>query len=46
MTEKIEWIKTHCSRMDHGGCGILVGVRNGRIVEIKGDADGFLNQGY
>jgi anaerobic selenocysteine-containing dehydrogenase len=46
MAEKIEWIKTHCSRMDHGGCGILVGVRNGRIVEIKGDADGFLNQGY
>jgi len=46
MTEKIEWIKTHCSRMDHGGCGILVGVCNGRIVEIKGDADGFLNQGY
>ncbi len=32
--------------MDHGGCGILVGVCNGRIVEIKGDADGFLNQGY
>lgn len=46
MTEKIEWIKTHCSRMDHGGCGILVGVCNGRIVDIKGDADGFLNQGY
>ncbi len=46
MTEKIEWIKTHCSRMDHGGCSILVGVCNGRIVEIKGDADGFLNQGY
>ncbi len=21
MAEKIEWIKTHCSCMDHGGCG-------------------------
>lgn len=46
MTEKFEWIQTHCSRMDHGGCSILAGVCNGRIVEIKGDRNGFLNQGY
>ncbi len=46
MTETIKWFKTHCSRMDHGGCAISVGVRNGRIVQIKGDPDGFLNQGY
>ncbi len=32
--------------MDHGGCRLLVGVRGNRIVEIKGDPDGFLNKGY
>lgn len=46
MTEEIRWFKTHCARMDHGGCGLLVGVEGGRIVEIKGDPDGYLNRGY
>ena len=46
MTEKLSWHKTHCARMDHGGCAIQVGVRNNQIVEIKGDPEGFLNQGY
>lgn len=32
--------------MDHGGCGLLVGVRNNSIVSIKGDPDGYLNRGY
>jgi anaerobic selenocysteine-containing dehydrogenase len=32
--------------MDHGGCALLVGVEDGRIVEIKGDPDGYLNRGY
>jgi anaerobic selenocysteine-containing dehydrogenase len=32
--------------MDHGGCSLLVGVRRNRVVEIKGDPDGFLNKGY
>jgi anaerobic selenocysteine-containing dehydrogenase len=32
--------------MDHGGCALLVGVEDNTIVEIKGDPDGFLNQGY
>ena len=32
--------------MDHGGCSLLVGVKNNRIVKIKGDPDGFLNKGY
>ncbi|OQX27209.1 MAG: hypothetical protein BWK80_06380 [Desulfobacteraceae bacterium IS3] len=44
--DEIQWIKTHCARMDHGGCGLLVGVRDNRIVEIKGDPEGFLNMGY
>ncbi len=46
MTEQVRWAKTHCARMDHGGCALLVGVENNTIVEIKGDPDGFLNQGY
>jgi len=46
MTEDIRWIKTHCGKMDHGGCGLLVGVKDNRIVKVKGDPDGFLNRGY
>jgi anaerobic selenocysteine-containing dehydrogenase len=46
MAEKIRWIKTHCARLDHGGCGLLVGVKQNRIVKIKGDPDGYLNRGY
>lgn len=46
MTEDIRWIKTHCGKMDHGGCGLLVGVKDNRIVKVKGDPDGFLNKGY
>lgn len=46
MTEKLRWVKTHCARMDHGGCGLLVGVQDNRIVKIKGDPDGYLNKGY
>lgn len=40
------WIKTHCSRMDHGGCAIRAGVQNGRIVDLRANPDGYLNQGY
>lgn len=46
MAEDIRWVKTHCSRMDHGGCGIIVGVKGNRIIKIKGDPDGFLNKGH
>ena len=46
MTESIRWTKTHCARMDHGGCGLLVGVKDNSIVEVQGDPDGFLNKGY
>ncbi|MDD5205542.1 MAG: molybdopterin-dependent oxidoreductase [Desulfobacterales bacterium] len=48
MTEdkELRWFKTHCSRMDHGGCALLVGVRDNRIVKIKGDPEGILNKGY
>jgi len=46
MEGDIKWVKTHCARMDHGGCGILVGVKDNKIVKVKGDPDGFLNKGY
>ncbi len=46
MQEKPEWIETHCARMDHGGCAIRVAVKNNRIVKIKGNPAGYLNQGY
>ncbi|MCL6495002.1 MAG: hypothetical protein K6T54_09535 [Ignavibacterium sp.] len=29
--------KTFCARMDHGGCGLLVHVQEGKIVKIEGD---------
>jgi anaerobic selenocysteine-containing dehydrogenase len=32
--------------MDHGGCALLVGVKDNEIVKVKGDPDGFLNKGY
>ncbi len=44
--DPIHWIRTHCSRMDHGGCALLVGVSGNAIVKIKGDPDGYLNRGY
>ncbi len=46
MNKSSDWIKTHCARMDHGGCGILVKVAANQIKAIKGDPDGYLNQGY
>ena len=46
MTGGIEWKKTHCARMDHGGCALRVGIANRRIVKIKGDPDGYLSRGY
>ena len=42
MDKDIRWVKTHCARMDHGGCSLMVGVKNNRIVKIKGDPEGFL----
>ncbi len=46
MKDDVRWVKTHCARMDHGGCGLLVGVKGNRISDVKGDPDGFLNNGY
>ena len=46
MDNNIRWVKTHCARMDHGGCSLMVGLKNNQIVKIKGDPEGFLNKGY
>ncbi len=46
MSEELRWVRTHCARMDHGGCSILAGVADNRIVRIKGDPEGYLNEGY
>ena len=46
MAEAIRWVKTHCARMDHGGCGLLVGIEGNTIVQVKGDPEGYLNRGY
>jgi len=46
MNDDIQWKRTHCARMDHGGCALLVGVKDNRIVQIKGDPNGYLNKGY
>jgi len=44
--EEIRWVKTHCARMDHGGCALLVGAKGNEIVEVKGNPEGYLNKGY
>jgi anaerobic selenocysteine-containing dehydrogenase len=46
MQNEVSWVRTHCARMDHGGCALLVGVKNNTIVGVKGDPDGYLNRGY
>lgn len=46
MGDELIWRKTHCARMDHGGCALLVGVKDNRIEAVQGDPDGFLNKGY
>lgn len=38
--------KTHCARMDHGGCGLLVTVRDGRVVKVQGDPQSPISLGY
>jgi len=46
MEENIRWMKTHCARMDHGGCSLNLGVRANKIETVKGDPAGYLNKGY
>lgn len=46
MSEKTTWTKTHCARMDHGGCTLRLGVSGNRIVAVRGEAEGVLSRGY
>ncbi|MCX5909623.1 MAG: molybdopterin-dependent oxidoreductase [Deltaproteobacteria bacterium] len=38
-------VKTYCARMDHGGCGLLVHIQDGKIVKVEGDPESPLNRG-
>ncbi len=44
MAEKL--VKTHCGRFDHGGCGFVVLVRDGRLEQIRADKDDPYSKGY
>ncbi len=46
MSADPKWLKTHCARMDHGGCALKVKVEGNRITAVKGDPQGYLNKGY
>jgi anaerobic selenocysteine-containing dehydrogenase len=46
MKTGIRWVKTHCARMDHGGCALKVKIEENKITAIKGDPGGILNKGY
>ena len=46
MIDEIRWVKTHCARMDHGGCALNLGVKDNKIETVKGDPAGYLNKGY
>ena len=46
MADDTRIVKTHCARMDHGGCALLVEAKDNKIVSVKGDPEGFLNKGY
>ncbi len=43
MTEKL---RTHCGRMDHGGCTLLVEVEDGRVTGVGPDPEGVLSRGH
>ncbi len=38
-------VRTHCARMDHGGCGLLVHLEDGRITKVEPDPQSPLNRG-
>lgn len=37
VTKATETFAASCGGMDHGGCGLIVTVKNGRVTRIKGD---------
>ncbi len=45
MNDGVSIIKSVC-RVCHGGCGVLVHVKDGKVVKVKGDPDSPMNQGW
>ena len=45
MNDGISIIKSVC-RVCHGGCGVLVHVKDGKVVKVKGDPASPMNQGW
>ena len=39
-------IKTYCSRLCGGACGILVKVVDGKVIGVQGNPDCAFNEGY
>lgn len=44
MSEK--WLRTHCARFDHGGCGLKILFRDGEPVKVLPDPDDPFSRGY
>jgi anaerobic selenocysteine-containing dehydrogenase len=40
------WLRTHCARFDHGGCGLRVLVENGKATKVEPDPDDPFSYGY
>ncbi len=40
------WVKTHCARFDHGGCGLKILVEDGRPVRVLPDLEDPFSGGY
>ena len=45
MTDSIT-CRTRCGRMDHGGCGLLVDVQDGRVIGVRPDLEADLSHGH
>jgi len=41
-----QWLRTHCARFDHGGCGLKVLVRNGKPVKVLPDTEDPFSRGH
>ncbi len=46
MDNEGQWIRTHCTRMDHGGCGLVVKVKENRIIKIVPDPQAHFSRGH
>ena len=44
MTEN--WLRTHCARFDHGGCGLRVLIRDGKPVKVLPDFEDPFSRGH